>query len=329
MKGIRKAAHVLLLSALSCMMLAMLAFAAGDESVWFTKTEASDGKGAVISIVTDAAVTDGVATLKYDSNLLTYAGVETEDAYVAMYSVNAEEAGVVRISWVAPSEPETDGSGSALIKVNFTGDASAVSQDSIALSGTAYDANGAEIPVGTLDTTELEKAVALAESLDAGKYTEESYAAVEKALAGAKAVLADPAASQGEVDAAAKALLDAIDALELKVPASGKVDTTELEKAIALAEGLDASKYTKESYDELEKALTAAKAVLANADATQDEVNAAAKALLDAVNALKLAGSTSGVKTGDTAMVAVAAGLAVAAAAGFAVCAVNKRRGAK
>ena len=125
----------------------------------------------------------------------------------------------------------------------------------------------------------LEAAIAAAEKLNEADYTPETFAALTEALEAAKAVPAD--ADQAAVDAAAKAVNDAIAALE---PAAGKADKRELAKAIAAAEAVDPEKY--ESVEDLNKALEAAKAVNDKEDAAQDEVDAAAKAVNDAIAAL-------------------------------------------
>jgi hypothetical protein len=210
MKPIKQAVRLLLVAALACMMLTAVAFAETDGSVWLSP------EGTTVQIVTDAAVTDGVVELTYDSSAMTYQGVETV-SNVAQYAVNADEDGVVRISWVAPGAYEADEAGTVLINVLFDG---SVTEDNVSLSGTANDANGADVPVGEkpadtteVDTSALEAAIAKAEGLDSSKYTEDSFAALEKALAEAKAVLADPNATQEQVDAATKALNDAIAAL--------------------------------------------------------------------------------------------------------------------
>lgn len=64
------------------------------------------------------------------------------------------------------------------------------------------------------DRTALDKAIADAEALDLNQYTDETAKAVSDALAAAKAL--SLTAAQAEMDAAAKALNDAIDALEKK-----------------------------------------------------------------------------------------------------------------
>lgn len=65
------------------------------------------------------------------------------------------------------------------------------------------------------------------------------------------------------------------------------VDYTSLDTAIADGEAIDSSKYTAESYAVLTAALGTAKTVKENAAATQEEVDAAAKAITDAIAALK------------------------------------------
>lgn len=212
MRHVRQTAGSLLLAALLCMALTVTAFAAEDGTVWLTLTE--DSGRTTAEIVSDTTVTDGVVELTYDSTALTYEGVEVEEVYVAMYAVNAEEAGVVRISWVAPGEYEAVETGAELIHVNFSGEAE---PEDISLSGTANNAAGESVyirtEVVTVDTSALEEAIAKAEELKSSDYTSESWAALEKALTEGKAVLEDPNATQEEVDAAAERLNAAIAAL--------------------------------------------------------------------------------------------------------------------
>ena len=99
---------------------------------------------------------------------------------------------------------------------------------------------GTESGEPEVDWTALDKAIQDAEAIDASLYTEESVAALNSALAAAKAVPAD--AEQNDVDAAAKALNDAIAALVEK-----PVDKTALDEAITAAEGIDKSKYRRRS----------------------------------------------------------------------------------
>lgn len=214
MQHVKQAVRSLLLAALLCAALAATAFAAGDGSVWIALSDTS-GKTAA-QIVADTTVTDGVVELTYDSSVLTYEGVEVTEAYVAMYSINAEEAGVVRISWVAPGEYSL-AAAAALIQVNFTGTAG---KEDISLSGSASGADGEAVPIDgaaqAVDTSKLEEAIAKAEALKGSDYTDESWAALEQALVDAKAVLANPLSTQEEVDAATLRLTGAIEALAAK-----------------------------------------------------------------------------------------------------------------
>ena len=289
MKRVRNSVRMIALAAVLCMLLTMGVFAAENGSVWITETDTQDG--VVAAIVTDATVTDGLVEVHYDADKLTYQGVTANETTVAMHAVNADEAGIVRISWVAPEAFTPDGN-EWLLQVIFTG----TSDEEVTLEG---DITGAEITdAPEVDKTELEKAVLEAQGLKEESYTAESWAALEEALAAAEAVLADPSATQEEVDAATAALRAAIDALELAETIPGDVDKSELAKTIGIAEGLKKGNYTEGSWKALEKALEKAKAVLADEDATQAEVDAATAALKAAIAGLKLAGVAD---TGDNA----------------------------
>ena len=111
-------------------------------------------------------------------------------------------------------------------------------------------------------------------------YTPESWAGFASALAGAQVVLADPDASQSEVDGAQVALTSAIGNLK------ALVHTGALEALVASADLLLEADYTPESWPPFRDALAAAKAVLADEDPTQAEVDAAAVALVTARDGL-------------------------------------------
>ena len=134
----------------------------------------------------------------------------------------------------------------------------------------------------TVNYTSLDTAIADGEAVDTTKYTEDSVKVLTDAIAAAKAVKENAAATQDDVDAAAKAITDAIAGLK------SKLDYTALDKAIADGEAVDTTKYTADSVMTLTEAIAAAKAVKENADATQDDVNVAAKAIEDAVSALEI-----------------------------------------
>ncbi len=88
---------------------------------------------------------------------------------------------------------------------------------------------------------------------------------------------------------------------------------TTLEETIEEAEALNASDYTPDSWAALESALAKAKDVLANDNATQDEVDAATSALQNAIDALEHAAFTivaqnTTLQVGDTETLTINAG---------------------
>ena len=136
------------------------------------------------------------------------------------------------------------------------------------------------------DYSELQAAIEAAEALKADDYTAESWAAVESALAEAKAALESD--SQDAVDAAAEALSAAIEALvEVEEPEPGdEVDKDELQAEVDASDALTSSDYTAESWAAYQQALAAAQAVLADPEATQADVADALAALQAAEKAL-------------------------------------------
>jgi len=142
---------------------------------------------------------------------------------------------------------------------------------------------GGSVPVRP-DKTALRRAIAEAEAVNKAEFTDASVAVLEAAVAAARTIQADENATQDAVDAAAKAVTDAIAALEPVVPPD--VDKSKLDKAISDAEAIDKTAYTEESVAALEAAVAAAKTVQADKNATQAAVNEAEKAVKDAVDAL-------------------------------------------
>lgn len=315
MKRLNKIVRLLALAMVLCMMMATVAAAAEAGKVWLSVTGSDEGT--VATIVTDTTVTDGLVKLTYDPEMLTYVETTVTEAYVAMYSVNAEEAGVVLISWVAPEAYEADGTALSLIEVTFQGNGA------VEATGIAHDAAGNELTIGTVDTSTLEEAIAEAEALNEEDFTEESWTALEEAREAAEAVLADPTATQEEVDAAAEALEEAMAALEEYV-----VDKSELEKAIDKAESLKKADYTKKTWDSMQAALKVAQKVMDDEDATQEEVDDAADALNKAIKALAPAtGKNPG--TGDESPLVLVAAIGALALVGVVALLVIKKKGGK
>lgn len=137
-----------------------------------------------------------------------------------------------------------------------------------------------------VDKTELKAALDQAAAKNEADYTEESWGVLEEAVAAGQAVYDKADATQTEVDAAKAQILTAIDGLKDK-ETPVVVDKTALNKAIADAGALNAADYTEESWAALDTAVNAGKAVAAKEDATQAEVDAATKAITDAIDGLK------------------------------------------
>ncbi len=129
------------------------------------------------------------------------------------------------------------------------------------------------------DYTEVDAAIAKAEALDRDLYTEDSLKAVDDAVAAVVRGLNEY--EQAEVDAMAKAIEDAIDALVRK-----EADYTAVNEAVAEAEALDRELYTEESLKAVDDAVAAVEYGLPGSE--QEKVDAMAKAIQDAMNALEL-----------------------------------------
>ena len=182
------------------------------------------------------------------------------------------------------------------------------------------------------DITSLEALVSLAEGYDMNDFVEAGQAEFLEALKAAQDLLADKDnAMQAEIETAETNLLNAM--LNLRY----KADKSILEKVIAEANDKDASAYTAESYAVLEAAVAEANAVMANENATQEEVDAAVASVQEAMKGLvavekpstetpddnKADGTQTGqestttkanaAKTGDVAPIAGAVALAIAA----------------
>lgn len=273
MNCVKKTVRMTTILVLICMMLASTVFAASEGSVWFNPVQTDNQT--TVYVVTDATVTDGLIEVIFDSEAMSYQGIEVNDALVAMYAVNADVAGTVKIGWVAPGEVASD-ENQWLFKVALSG------VGEVTLSGAIN--GGADTEFAALDLSELEKQVLEAESLYKDNYTYRSWTTLEKALKMAKDVLADPTADQSEVDAAAETLANGIASLELKIV----TNNAKLYKAILRASGLKKDQYTEESWNELQDALKHARAVNANRKATQQQVDEATDALNEAIDNLEL-----------------------------------------
>ncbi|UXR44696.1 lectin-like domain-containing protein [Staphylococcus simulans] len=128
---------------------------------------------------------------------------------------------------------------------------------------------------------ELQKALDAANTVKKDDYKPNTVAPFEAAVQAGEAAKADTSKTPQELKDAAKAIKDAQDALQ------AKANKAELEKSIATAEGLGQLDANDPEDKAVQDALTAAKAVEADQNADQAAVDAAKKALDDAINAKK------------------------------------------
>ena len=137
----------------------------------------------------------------------------------------------------------------------------------------------------TGNSESLKVLVDAAKGLNEKLYTEKSWAVFEDALTKAEAVLADTNALQEEIDVAREALQKAMDQL-VKVPVDKSKLQTLVEKSKKYEDKL--KEYTPETGEIFKGALDYAREILANKDATQEEVDAAYNALQNAIFGLRL-----------------------------------------
>ncbi len=184
------------------------------------------------------------------------------------------------------------------------------------------------------DKTTLNDLIAQYSGLNAKDYTAKSWKTFADALENAKAVAAKPNASQGEINQAVARLTAAHAGLTKAFDETKKADKSKLQKFYddCVAYYKEAN-HSKENWKAYQEALAEAKAVLANGNATQKEVDDALNKLIkitakmnaelkDSSAAPKnpLTGKNNVIKTGDTtspiawAIAGLAAVLAIVAA---------------
>lgn len=147
-------------------------------------------------------------------------------------------------------------------------------------SGSVNDMLNQFVPIPPVDLNDLLAAISEAEAIDPADFTPNSYAPLDAAKEHGLDVVDDPSATQGDVDAAADAIREAIVNL---VP---RADTSGLIAAIAAGEAVDGSQYTEQSYAVLLAAISDGRVVEQDANATQAQVDAAEQGILDAINSL-------------------------------------------
>ena len=203
-------------------------------------------------------------------------------ALIAEYKAEGlKEADYTTDSWKAYTDALK--AAEKVVKDNSNLDQAAVDAAKKALE----DAHTALVKVEQINKEALKAAIDAAKAADANLYTTDSYKAMKTVLSDAEKVLKD-SKDQTEIDAAAKALNDAVTALVQR----GNTDA--LKALIEEYKDLKEADYTADSWKEYADALKAAKAIVEdNSNSDQAAVDAALNALRDARVALKLSGKPS------------------------------------
>jgi hypothetical protein len=138
-----------------------------------------------------------------------------------------------------------------------------------------------------VDKSVLTDVLANADTINPDEYTDASYALLKAAIDEGQAILDKANATQAEVDAAVESIAYNMTKLVVR-GAEIPVYRAVLSDVLAIFNSLsfDADKYTEDSYAPLKTAMDAAQEVLNNASATQAEIDAAVKSIVDNISKL-------------------------------------------
>lgn len=267
---------------------AALAIDENTSTLWHSLWAGDDRENLWIQLSTEESVkTDGLRMLPRQNGtngIITKYRVELSNDHGATWTVAAEGTWASSSAWKLAKWEETEATDIRLYAVESRTDSSNnnyASAAEIRITGPKED-----IPVVEADKTLLKQAIAYAEAIseeELNKVNELVRDAFEKALAEAKAVDADPAATQEEVNAAWNNLTEKIQMLGFTT------DKTELLALIAQAEALNLDDYEEASAQALREALAYAKEVAEDPAALDEQsISAAITRLSDAMNNLVL-----------------------------------------
>lgn len=239
-------------------------------SAVITATNLSSGKSDTYTIEVQNVAVESVVLSDDELTL------EIGKTHTLTYTINPSHATVKTVSWQS-DHPEIASVVDGYILAVAPGDA--------VITITATDSGVTDtctvhVTASSIDLTGLREAIASSETLREEDYTPSSWKTFKEKLDAAKAAL-ESAETQEDADAARKALLDARAALV------DKVDKTALDEAVKSAKALKADEYTEASFALLASTLETAKAVLANEEASQEEVDLALENLTIAVSKLE------------------------------------------
>ncbi len=135
------------------------------------------------------------------------------------------------------------------------------------------------------DKTNLNAVITEAETKVEEDYTPNSWAAFQESLESAKTVQADEDAGISQVNAAAQALTEAMEAL------TPRADTARLADLVAQAKKIAQGNYTEESWNALQNAIASAEETLANPNLSQNDISGQELNLQNAMNSLTVEGA--------------------------------------
>ena len=249
---------------------------------------------AAFTAAKDAAVAAKAdAAAAYDQAALDKAAADLEDA-IALLKAQADKAALnaaIARATALNADAYTPDSWAAADLANVLAAANAVNaddnaaQDAVDAQVAAIEAAEAKL-VKKADKSALTAAIEAAKALDEDDYTPDSWTAADLAAAieAAEAVNNNANATDTEV-------ADAIAALEeAAAKLAEKADKTALKAAIDTLPDVAEDEAVSATWEAYEDALADANAVYANANATQDDVNAAEANLLAAISAVKALG---------------------------------------
>ena len=255
-----------------------------------------NGKYADLKTTFILSTTDMPATYDADNKKLTVAENSNEEAFNT-YIGNITSVNVNGTDYAASGRGSVkiiDKDGTLVTDAEPFKDAVAGTEFQITVTSTGYTTPltftykvPGETPAPSeVDTTKLAAAIEKAEGLNESDYTKDSWKALQSELTKAKSAL-EAKESQDTVDKAADSLNKAIDALEAATPdePTKEVSTDALEKAIKVADALNESDYTADSWKALQSALAEADTALKEKK-DQDTVDKATEKLNKAISAL-------------------------------------------
>ena len=204
----------------------------------------------------------------------------TGESYETLQNAISEVTAEMEKIWPS-SQISMSGSGSSkqpiLEQKEFT------AEEQVAMVQKLNDAIAGLEQIG--DKTNLNAVIAEAETKAEEDYTPNSWKAFQESLESAKTVQADEDAGVSQVNAAAQALTEAMEALILRA------NTAELAALVAQAKEIQQGDYTEESWDALQNAIASAEEALDNPNLSQNDISGQKLNLQNAMNGLAVEGT--------------------------------------